>query len=47
LLAAVTPGSKFPIFPTYGFGAVALAGVYMCLATPYGWWPTTRRRHHP
>jgi hypothetical protein len=44
-LAAATPGSKFPIFPTYGFGAAAAVGLYMCFATLHGWWPTNRQRH--
>ncbi len=44
-VAAATPGSKFPILPTCGFGAAAAIGLYMCFATPHGWWPTNRQRH--
>src|SRR6516165_3743257 len=38
----VSPHSKVPIWPVYGFGVVAAGGLYMCFATLEGWWPARR-----
>lgn len=39
---AVAPGSRFPILAVYVFGFVGAAGLYMCFATLWGWWPVRR-----
>jgi hypothetical protein len=39
---AVAPGSRFPILAVYVFGLVGAAGLYMCFATLWGWWPARR-----
>jgi hypothetical protein len=39
---ATSPDSGFPIWPTYILGAVAAIALYMCFATIWGWWPTSR-----
>jgi hypothetical protein len=39
---AVAPKSTFPIWPAYLFGGLALLALYMCFATIFGWWPTSR-----
>jgi NB-ARC domain len=39
---AVAPKSTFPIWPAYLSGGLALLALYMCFATIFGWWPTSR-----
>ncbi len=43
-IAAATPSLKFPIWPAYGFGALAVIAFYMCFATLKGWWPGAQMR---
>jgi outer membrane protein assembly factor BamB len=44
---AVAPKSTFPFLPTYIFGGVGAFALYMCFATIWGWWPTTRSTPMP
>lgn len=39
---AAAPGSRFPIWPAYVFGLVAVIGLYMCFAVLHGWRPAKR-----
>lgn len=39
---AIAPKSTFPLWPTYLFGGLVLLALYMCFATIWGWWPTSR-----
>jgi hypothetical protein len=41
---AIAPKSAFPIWPAYVLGGLALLALYMCFATIWGWWPTSRSR---
>ncbi len=43
-LTAAASGSRFPIWPAYGFSLVAVIGLYMCFAVLHGWWPARRPR---
>ena len=44
---AVAPSSTFPIWPVYLFGGVAAVALYMCFATIWQWWPTSRTVQGP
>ena len=39
---AVAAGSTFPLWPVYIFSGVAAIALYMCFATIWQWWPTSR-----
>jgi hypothetical protein len=38
-----SPGLRFPIWPAYGFGAMAVIALYLTFASPLGLWPTRAR----
>jgi hypothetical protein len=40
--AAAAAQSTFPIWPTFTFGSITVALLYMCFATIWGWWPAER-----
>jgi hypothetical protein len=42
-IAATSPGSKFPIWPAFVLGVVAVIGLYLCFAMLHSWWPVGRR----
>jgi hypothetical protein len=44
---AHSPGSRFPIWPAYGFCAVAVIALYLTFALPLGLWPARARRPTP
>lgn len=44
-MGAATTGTSLPPWPAFTFGAVAVAALYKCFASLYGWWPVGGLRH--
>ena len=43
-LSAVSPGSRFPVWPGWTLSALTVAAIYMCFASLFATWPFGRDR---